>query len=616
MRTNIEKYFKDYSINILLTIVIVIAILLRFNGLTYQSLWLDELCSLAVSMPSNSFSTMYEATVNDVHPPLYQSILWLLYHLFGFTEFVGRAFSAIVSSLAVLAIYLLGKELFNRETGLYAAIITATNEFLVFYAQETRSYSLLFLLSILSYLFFIKVLTNYTKKNFILYLLFTIALLYTHYFAFFLVATQVFVFAYFVIKEKDRRPLLIKLAILTTITLILALLPLVEYIVDHDNKTSFWIPKPSNLFFLEYIKAYIRNQYLESLFLLAISFSLIYMFQKTANNKFRAMIVVLLIWIIVGYSLPYIRSIVSIPLLSLRNTIIVIPALILLISYGIYTLKDKTFKIMMIGIIGIMSLYQLTNGYYYTAVKKQQWREVLVEVSKSRSNMPMFDLVYDGFAYKTYAKALNMDLDIADYTTLAKKITQGTMEECFFVLDSHGEHISKVSALNDPNIKKVLDIRKVMARGVLYAYKTTPEACLQAYNENKKKIDFNTCRFSKPYKGNPLLMQWTGSVFTPAYTMPKNDYNLIVKAKGTKAFEEYAKLQLEVYTLKENKKILLSERTFATQPDYANYVLPFSVTDDNNISFILSFINNKERLVPHEDRNIYLKSILVKTKSK
>ena len=133
--------------------------------------------------------------------------------------------------------------------GASTAIITSTNQFLISYAQETRSYSLLFLLSILSYLFFIKVLTKYSEKNFILYLLFTIALLYTHYFAFFLVATQVFVFIYFIIQEKEKRQLLTKLAILTCITYILALLPLVEYIVNHEDKTSFWIPGVSNLFF-------------------------------------------------------------------------------------------------------------------------------------------------------------------------------------------------------------------------------------------------------------------------------------------------------------------------------------------------------------------------------
>lgn len=612
MTTNIQSYLREYRINIVLTIVLIIAMLLRFNELTYQSLWLDELYSASVSIPSNSFSTMFEATVRDVHPPMYQAMLWVWYHTFGFTEFVGRSFSAIASSLAVFAIYLLGKELFNKETGLYAAIITATNEFLIFYAQETRSYSLLFLLSILSYLFFIKVLTKYTKMNFILYLLFTIALLYTHYFSFFLVATQVFVFVYFVIKEKDNRQLLIRLAIITTITLILALLPLVEYIVEHEEKTNFWIPRPSNLFFLEYITAYIRSQYLESLFLLASLFSLIYMFHKTESNKFKSMTHVLLIWIILGYFLPYIRSMVSIPLLTLKNTIIIIPALILLVSFGIYLLKDKIFKIAMISIIGIMSFYQITTGDYYNRVKKQQWREVLMEVSTSRENLPMFDLhFYDAFGYKTYAKALNLDLNISDSMTLQNKIEKGTMEQCFFVLDSHGEHISKSPALKNKNVKKVLGIEKFLAKGVLYAYKTSPLTCLKAYNGTIKKIAFNTCTFSKPYKGDPLLMLWSGSLFTPNYSFPKNNYNLIINAKGTKAFDEYAKVQLEAFTLKDNKKILLAEKIFSTQSEYTNHVLPFSITDDDNISFIISFLNNNGRLVPREDRDLYLKSITV-----
>ena len=200
----IREYTKKNIITIGLIITLIVGIILRFKGLTFQSDWYDELFSITASMPDRSFWSMYNITVKDVHPPLYQSLLWVWYHIFGFTEFSGRALSATIGTIGIIAVYFLGKEFFNREVGLYAAIVASMNYFLIYYSQETRSYSLLFLLSTISYIYFIKVLTEYNKKNFILYLLSTLALVYTHYFGFFLVGTQVFIFILYFIKFYEK----------------------------------------------------------------------------------------------------------------------------------------------------------------------------------------------------------------------------------------------------------------------------------------------------------------------------------------------------------------------------------------------------------------------------
>ena len=59
---------------IALAVTMVAAVCLRFSGLTTQSYWMDELFSAGVSKPSNSFSALWQATLADVHPPLYQSL--------------------------------------------------------------------------------------------------------------------------------------------------------------------------------------------------------------------------------------------------------------------------------------------------------------------------------------------------------------------------------------------------------------------------------------------------------------------------------------------------------------------------------------------------------------
>lgn len=493
MFRNIGKHTKENIITIGLAITLIFGIFLRFKGLTFQSYWLDELMSASFSNPANSFSYMFNQTISDVHPPLYQTILWSWYHIFGFNEFAGRALSAIIGSIGVFAVFLSGKEFFNKEVGLYAAIIAATNFFLIYYSQEVRSYSLLFLFSTISYVYLLKTIRDYSKKNFILYLLFTVSLVYTHYFGFFLVATQVFVFIFYFIKEKRNRKQLALLALITAIVLIVSLLPLIEHILANEAKKSFWIGRPRGDFILQYMGYYVQNAYLQGVFLLTILFSLIYLFQKSQNKNYKTIIVVLLLWILIGYMLPYIRSIISTPLLTPRNTIMVIPALILLISYGIYLLKDTALKIITIGTIVFLSIYQLNYTDYYDNVDKQQWREVLFEVSKSKKPIPSYDFI--GY-YPVYRTMLNLDMNIENEAVLKKKFHNDTLEQCFFAIDSHANLTRKSKVLQNKAITKVMEINRHSARGVLYAYNTTPQKCCKLYNGVLANPDFNECGLS------------------------------------------------------------------------------------------------------------------------
>jgi len=127
-------------------------------------------------------------------------------------------------------------------------------------------------------------------------------------------------------------------------------------------------------------------------------------------------------------------------------------------------------------------------------------------------------------------------------------------------------------------------------------------------------IAFNNCNMSKPYKGNILGMYWSGSVTTPIYSLKKNTYDLIINAKGTKAFDEYAKLKIEVFNSKKDKNTLIIEKIVNTKQDFTDFIIPFDIKYDDNVSFVVSFINDKGRKEPKEDRNVYLKSIIIKKK--
>ena len=152
----LKLYMKTHYIFISLSIAIVLGLILRLNGLTIQSYWFDEIFSIKISNPIHSINYVYSHTMGDVHPPFYQSLLWLWYQIFGFNEYAGRVLSALAGTISIYAIYALAREIFNKEVGIYSAFITATNYFIILYSQEVRSNIFMFLFSILSYLYIIK----------------------------------------------------------------------------------------------------------------------------------------------------------------------------------------------------------------------------------------------------------------------------------------------------------------------------------------------------------------------------------------------------------------------------------------------------------------------------
>lgn len=190
---------------------------------------------------------------------------------------------------------------------------------------------------------------------------------------------------------------------------------------------------------------------------------------------------------------------------------------------------------------------------------------------------------------------LNIDLNISNLKELNWHYKNGNMPKCFFITDAHGDHISKSKVLQDKSIIKVHEIKKHKAKSVLYAYNVPPQECTELYSGVLVNIDFNKCSLLKPYKGNPLSMPWSGSVTTPIYPLKKNNYNLIVNANGTKAFDEYAKLKIQVYKSEQGRNSLIAEKTLHTRHDYTNFVVPLEIKEDNNISFVVSFINDKSR---------------------
>jgi len=159
---------------------------LRFATLDTQSFWLDEL--VTVSLLDRDFADMLEGVRGtEATPYLYYVLAWPWAQVFGLGEVGLRSLSAVVGTLAVPVSYAAGAALCSRRVGVVVAALVAVHPFLVWYAQEARSYSLLVLLGACVVLFLGRALRAPRRSDLALWAVASSLAIATHYFAVFLV---------------------------------------------------------------------------------------------------------------------------------------------------------------------------------------------------------------------------------------------------------------------------------------------------------------------------------------------------------------------------------------------------------------------------------------------
>ncbi len=115
---------------------------LRVFLLDKHGMWLDE--TFSVWLANHSAADMLQWTVKiDQHPPLYYLLLHSWIALNGDTPYEVRMLSVLFGAGAIPVIYLIGKRMSGAVMGLAAAVLLALSPFHIYFAQETRMYTLL-----------------------------------------------------------------------------------------------------------------------------------------------------------------------------------------------------------------------------------------------------------------------------------------------------------------------------------------------------------------------------------------------------------------------------------------------------------------------------------------
>ncbi|RZL45427.1 MAG: phospholipid carrier-dependent glycosyltransferase [Pedobacter sp.] len=386
-----NKFKNWFESNYGIILILLLASILRLYHIDYQSVWLDEICSIMEANPNIAWLDL-EATilVSDPHPPLYFAMLKIMFQLFGYTTFVARILSAIIGILGVLSIYLLGKEIVNKRVGLIAALLLAINYFHIYYSQEVRMYGLLLLFTVLSYYRLVIFLKNTTYRNAVWYGLFAGLMIFTQFFGLFVLASQLVILLVVFLRwdKSDKLQFLYK-SFVSGALMVLIFLPAINIFIA-TTKKKYAVFQPTTIDTIKQIfKDFVEKS--DALLLMAIALILSYFFflikDKTYRDKKKSLIIkVLLFWIFITLLIPIIRSYLVTPMIVSRYFITILPAFIILVAMGIDSVKNKIFRASVVMIFVATTFYvSIFNNDYYNTISKTQFREISEYVVKENN---------------------------------------------------------------------------------------------------------------------------------------------------------------------------------------------------------------------------------------
>jgi hypothetical protein len=384
-----KVFARNQIANIGLALIIVIGSVLRLTGLTTQSMWLDELHTMVECNPDTSLGEMYHYlwTGMDPHPPLYFTTTYFWFKVFGHNDFNARLVAAVFGVLSIYAMYLLGKELHNRSAGIIAALLTSINYYNIYYSQEARNYSCAFLFAALSFYGLVRLLRNPNIRTSLFYGITTTLVLYSHYYGMIVLAAQLFILLLFLIADADNRKKLFLQSLLAGGVILVLFAPWIKPVLLQMDRDSIWISRPEGDFFLAYFGRYFGGvPVLIYLFAFILLFYLIKAFLVNSGNAtpreylfapLNFSFFILFLWVTLTYLLPYVRSLIGLPMLYDRYTIVTLPALLMAIAIGIELINNPFMKWMLVLLIVTATLVDLRlNKDYYRHPHKQNWREL------------------------------------------------------------------------------------------------------------------------------------------------------------------------------------------------------------------------------------------------
>lgn len=384
---------------IALTAILLLAVLMRLWSINKESFWADEGWTMVLSH-GPTLPDVIQTMVNDQHPPLYFALFHYWTLLVGNSEIVSRLFSAFWSLIGVALVYRLGTDWFSRQAGALGALFMAFANLDLMMAQETRHYSQMATLALLSAIFYLRYIRRPSRAHGIGWWAASVALMYTHYLGAFVLLIQL-LHLLFVARPYRRIPdLFVRWLLIGVAWIPWGFVFIAQSLVRYTRPILFQSALSNSPETAITIRTNVLGTHFGltgGLLVLGLAYLTYTNVNRLPNVRFRPALptIYLALWVIVPVGLMFaINS--RYEIVTPRNFLLILPAVAVLIGHGLTNL-DRTARLFIVGILIVLGL--TTVDAYFV---KPPWRQVALDIVNYRlpDESVIMDVWVDDFALR------------------------------------------------------------------------------------------------------------------------------------------------------------------------------------------------------------------------
>ncbi len=367
---------------------------LRIYQLGAESVWLDEATTYFLS--SDTLFGIYEATKNDVHPPLYYFVV----HFFlfdGRSEILLRFPSMVFGVLAIPVLYMLGTRLFSVKEGLISSFLLSISLSHIYYSQEARMYSMMVFLTLGSIFFFYAAIEDKRNSFWFLFVVLTVLNIYTHYFGFFIFPIEILYFTILLFSYENGKLLFrskllpqAKVFFISVASVIVLIIPRIQVFFEQaasrvGGEVTWGVDQT---YFITSLLSHLTLSPSPSL--LYLTFFALGVIAMILSNRRQAFL--LCSWLVLPVMVSYYLS--DIMPFHPRYLLFILPAYLIIISRGLTVTssfifsvntvpksnrnlsekKQQVLAIVFVSLFFLSALIPIVN--YYSSPQKEDWRNV------------------------------------------------------------------------------------------------------------------------------------------------------------------------------------------------------------------------------------------------
>jgi uncharacterized membrane protein len=599
----------------LLVLIVLVALVLRLYHLGYQSFWLDEVYTAIESDPRiRDHDLLFYLKYVEQQPPLFFLLERFAIWLFGNNEASLRLIPALAGTASVWAMYLLGKEIKGPRLGLFAAALMAINFFGISYSQEARPYTLVLLFSILSWVALLRFLKTVDLRSCLQYAGITLLMLHTNYFGLFVVLGQIIVSAILWLTDEPQKKKWFRLWALSGLIIAIGFAPLIPLFRNVAHIDKFWADKPAESVGIDFFFEYFGSSDLLKPFLLLLLISFfVHLFQALRpeekgirNNPLALVFTVCSVWIFISFFIPYVRSLMVVPMMVIRYTTTAVPAFILLLAAGLESIAARIVRGILFAIFCLLSFTHLfLIKDYYHQVSKAQFRELgaFVAADSAFNTMPVitdYTAWHQSYYLGKYHYQGAIHRSPLKFPEIDSVFFKPDYQRGFWLTGAHKSPTPDKLVADSLAKSFVLlkDVQLLDAWAQLYVAK-------DYWGKDAVWIDPKVFPSENRYQdnGQEVIAAWNGRPLTTDIDLKAGAYKLVLVVNGTPMENVYPHMHCAVNGLE------IGSAALGKIPEVKTY--DFSVSKDTLARLSLSFDNDAENPETHEDRNMLIHRIII-----